>query len=360
MSLVLNSLVLSRDGDDYLDRVSTTFDRGSLTTVLGRTLAGKTTLLRAIAGLQSIDSGTLERDGRPFGTLPAWQRDVAMVYQQFINYPHLSVFENVAFPLRKRKVAASEISARVKGVLDMVGLGSFGERKPSQLSGGQQQRVALARALVRKADVLLLDEPLVNLDYKLREQLREEFRDLLTTQSGATVIYNTTEPAEAMMLGDRVIVMHEGRILQTGTPREVFERPASTVVARIVTDPPMTIVPGTLEDGRILFEGGTSLAASQGMKGMPSGRYRFGIRANEIDPVDEGGIAGRVTFSEVSGSETFLHVETMLGEAVMQLEGVHQVATGRQIGLSLPAERLFVFAAEGEGRLLHAPENGEG
>lgn len=360
MSLVLNSLFLSRDGEVHLDNVSATFDRGSLTTVLGRTLAGKTTLLRAIAGLQDVEAGTLERDGRPFGTLPAWQRDVAMVYQQFINYPHLSVFENVAFPLRKRRVAEPEVAHRVKTVLEMVGLGAFGERKPSQLSGGQQQRVALARALVRKADVLLLDEPLVNLDYKLREQLREEFRGLLTTQSEATVIYNTTEPAEAMMLGDRLVVMHEGRILQIGTPGDVFDRPASAVVARIVTDPPMTIVPGRLEDGQIRFEGGVSLSAPQRLKDMAPGRYRFGIRADEIDPVEERGIAGRVTFSEVSGSETFLHVETALGEAVMQLKGVHQVATGRQIGLSLAAERLFAFAADGEGALLHAPGNGEG
>ena len=360
MSLVLNSLFLSRDGEVHLDNVSVTFDRGSLTTVLGRTLAGKTTLLRAVAGLQDIKTGTLERDGEPFGTLPAWQRDVAMVYQQFINYPHLTVFENVAFPMRKRKVAEAEVCHRVKAVLELVGLGAFGERKPSQLSGGQQQRVALARALVRKADVLLLDEPLVNLDYKLREQLREEFRGLLTTQSEATVIYNTTEPAEAMMLGDRLVVMHEGRILQTGAPSEVFERPASAVVARIVTDPPMTIVPGSLEDGRIRFEGGVSLSAPQGLEGMASGLYRFGIRANEIAPVNEGGITGRVTFSEVSGAETFLHVETTLGEAVVQLEGVHQVATGRQVDLSLAAERLFVFSREGEGALLHAPENGEG
>ncbi|GAA4173584.1 ABC transporter ATP-binding protein [Shinella granuli] len=360
MSLVLNSVSLSRGGEIHLDDVSLRFDRGGLTTVLGRTLSGKTTLLRAIAGLQETDRGTLTRDGEPFGTLPAWKRDVAMVYQQFINYPHLSVFENVAFPLRKRKVAESEVGHRVRSVLDVVGLAAFGERKPSQLSGGQQQRVALARALVRKAGVLLLDEPLVNLDYKLREQLREEFRGLLASQADATVIYNTTEPAEAMMLGDRLVVMHEGRVLQAGVPTAVFDRPASALVARIVTDPPMTIVAGTLDGGRVLFEGGLALDAPGLLAAMPPGRYRFGIRANEIEPVDGGGIAGRVTFGEVSGSETFLHVETMLGEAVVQLEGVHRVEPGRQIGLSFAPERLFVFAAQGEGALLHAPGHGEG
>lgn len=360
MSLVLNSVSLARDGEIHLDDVSLTFDRGCLTTVLGRTLAGKTTLLRAIAGLQQIDGGSITRDDKPFGNLPAWQRDVAMVYQQFINYPHLSVFENVAFPLRKRKVQEREIDRRARAALEMVGLDVFSSRRPSQLSGGQQQRVALARAIVRKADVLLLDEPLVNLDYKLREQLRDEFRRLLTSQADATVIYNTTEPAEAMMLGDRLVVMHEGRVLQTGAPSEVFERPANALVARIVTDPPMTILTGHLTTENIAFEGGLKLAPPAGLSALRPGRYRFGIRANEIELTEETGIAGRVTFGEVSGSETFLHVETAVGEAVVQIEGVHRVEIGRQVSLSLPPERLLVFADDGEGLLMHAPGNGEG
>ena len=359
MSLALNSLHLSHNGDVYLDGLSASFARGSLTTVLGRTLAGKTTLMRAIAGLQAVDRGNMERDGRAFGTLAPWQRDVAMVYQQFINYPHLDVFDNIAFPLRKRRVQETEVRTRVETVLSMVGLSSFAARKPSALSGGQQQRVALARALVRKADILLLDEPLVNLDYKLREQLREEFRGLLNSQSESTMIYNTTEPAEAMMLGDRMIVMHQGRILQTGTPSEVFERPQNALVAGIVNDPPMTILPGRLEEGRVVFDGGVELAVSAQMRSLAPGRYRFGIRATEIEPAATGGIPGHVTFSEVSGSETFLHVETPFGEAVIQLEGVHQVANGSQIGLSLNPQRLFAFAAEGDGNLLCAPGQGE-
>jgi len=213
--------------------------------------------------------------------------------------------------------------------------------------------------LVRKADILLLDEPLVNLDYKLREQLREEFRGLLTTQSEGTVIYNTTEPAEAMMLGDRIIVMHEGRILQTGTPADVFERPANALVAGIVNDPPMTILAGRLDEGRVIFDAGIELPAVAHLKDLAPGRYRFGIRATEIERAEEGGISGHVTFSEVSGSETFLHVETSFGEAVVQLEGVYQVASGSEIGLSLAPERLFVFGADGEGKLLRAPGQGE-
>jgi glycerol transport system ATP-binding protein len=359
MSLILNSLSLRRNGEIHLNDISLTFDRGRLTTVLGRTLSGKTTMMRAIAGLQDIDDGALTREGKPFGDLPAWKRDVAMVYQQFINYPHMSVFENVAFPLRKRKMAGHEVERRVRTVLETVGLDAFPERKPAQLSGGQQQRVALARALVREAGVLLLDEPLVNLDYKLREQLREEFRGLLANQADATIVYSTTEPAEAMMLGDRLVVMHEGRVLQSGSPPDVYASPASALVARIVTDPPMTIMPGRLTEDRIVFEGGLSLTAPTRWPALVEGNYRFGIRANEIVPVDEGGINGRVTFGEVSGSETFLHVATALGEAVVQLEGVHRVEIGRQMGLSVAPERLFVFEDHEEGALLHAPGKGE-
>ncbi|MGF6175423.1 ABC transporter ATP-binding protein [Ensifer sp. 4252] len=359
MTLVLDNLRIARNDEIHLDNLSASFARGSLTTVLGRTLAGKTTLLRAIAGLQPIDSGKMERDGQEFGMLPAWQRDVAMVYQQFINYPHLTVFENVAFPLRKRRVPEADIRSRANAALSMVGLSNFAARRPSALSGGQQQRVALARALVRRADILLLDEPLVNLDYKLREQLREEFRGLLTSQSEGTVIYNTTEPAEAMMLADRIIVMHEGRILQTGAPADVFERPANVAVAGIINDPPMTILSGRLDAGRMIFDGGVNLPVSQHLEKLPPGSYRFGIRATEIEPIETGGVAGRVTFSEVSGSETFLHVETSLGEAVLQLEGIHQLANGSEIGLSFSPERLFAFAPDGDGKLVRAPGRGE-
>ncbi|MBD9541419.1 ABC transporter ATP-binding protein [Ensifer sp. ENS04] len=359
MTLVLENLNLVHDTEVHLNCVSASFAPGRLTTVLGRALAGKTTLLRAIAGLQPVESGKMERDGVDFGVLPPWLRDVAMVYQQFINYPHLNVFDNVAFPLRKRHVAEADVRNRVNTALSMVGLSDFSARKPSALSGGQQQRVALARALVRRAGILLMDEPLVNLDYKLREQLREGFRGLLASQSGGIVIYNTTEPAEAMMLGDQIIVMHEGRVLQAGAPADVFDYPANVAVAGIINDPPMTILAGRLHGGRICFDGGLELSARGHLAKLPPGAYRFGIRATEINLTEAGGVSGHVTFSEVSGSETFLHVVTALGEAVVQLQGIHHVLNGARISLSFSPERLFVFAAHGEGKLLRAPKDGE-
>lgn len=359
MSLRLNDIHLAHGGIPHLDGISAEFRRGELTTVIGRTLAGKTTLMRVLAGLQGVDNGQIRLDDREITRQPAWHRDVAMVYQQFINYPHLSVFENVAFPLRKRRAPEAEIRSRVLQNLERVGLGQMADRQPAALSGGQQQRVALARALVRQAPILLLDEPLVNLDYKLREQLRDEFRGLLTSQNEAIVLYNTTEPAEAMMLGDQVVVLHEGRILQSGLPSEIFERPASAVVAGIVNDPPMNLLEGAIGTEGVRLWGGTLLRLPRHLSDLAPGPYRFGIRANEL-AIEPGGIDGRITFSEVSGSETFFYFDASFGSAVVQIEGVHRQALGETIALAIDPDRLLCFASHGDGPLMAAPGSSEG
>jgi len=359
MTLSLTDIHVEQQGVAHLDRLTLEFEPGRLTTVLGRTLAGKTTLLRTIAGLQEPNGGAITLDGSPFSALPAWERDVALVYQQFINYPHLSVFDNVAFPLRNQGLTSVAIKARSDEMIAKVGLSAVAERRPGALSGGQQQRVALARALVRRAKVLLLDEPLVNLDYKLREQLREEFRSLLSGGDRTVVAYTTTEPAEAMMLGDRLIVIHEGRVLQSGKPAEVFERPASISVAMIINDPPMTIVDGAL-DGQVLsIAGGETSARPPHMSSLPSGAYRFGIRANAIkfDRADQPN--GTISFAEVSGSETFVHFNGPFGAAVAQIEGVHRMAISDRVSARFPSDEIFCFARD-DGRLLAAPTLGAG
>ena len=354
MSLQLRDLNLAVDGVTHLENINADFERGQLTTVIGRTLAGKTTLMRGIAGLQSLDSGTLRRDQQDFGVLPVWQRDIAMVYQQFINYPHLDVFENVAFPLRRQKLAQEVIRQRVRGVLDKVGLSGFEKRRPSQLSGGQQQRVALARALARESGVLLLDEPLVNLDYKLREQMRSELRSLLVEQTSTIVVYDTTEPVEAMLLGDTVVVMHEGRILQVGTPAQVFDTPASRQVALVVNDPPMNFVHGKRTEVAIELAGGILIAPPPHLQALAVSDYWFGVRANELR-VGGATIQGQMTFSEVSGSETFLYVDSTTGPLTLQVAGVHIHDIDSNIGIEIPPERLFAFEATGEQRLVAAP-----
>ncbi len=357
MSLQLHELTLAVDGVSHLDSVSANFERGKLTTVIGRTLAGKTTLMRAVAGLQSLDRGSVLLGTQNFSALPAWHRDIAMVYQQFINYPHLNVFENVAFPLRRKKLDEAVIERRVRGVLDKVGLTGFDARRPSQLSGGQQQRVALARALAREAVILLLDEPLVNLDYKLREQMRTEFRSLLAEQEQTIVIYNTTEPVEAMLLGDTVVVMHEGRVLQIGTPSEVFDRPASVQVASVVNDPPMNFINGLKADDTIELTGGIRLDLPWHLEALTNGNYWFGIRANELR-VGQASVTGQVTFSEVSGSETFLYVDSPVGPLILQVQGVHIHDLASNVGIGIPPERLFTFESTEPRRLVAAPATG--
>ncbi|MEG3630258.1 ABC transporter ATP-binding protein [Streptomyces poriticola] len=352
MNLSATDLCLTVDGVDHLRNVTATFMPGRLHTVIGRTMAGKTTLLRALAGLQKVDSGSLTLAGADFMRTPVWRRDTAMVYQQFINYPHLDVFDNVAFPLKRAGLSRDEIRCRVRQSLARVGLADFDKRKPSQLSGGQQQRVAMARALARDTGILLLDEPLANLDYKLREQLRDEFRTLFSDQGDTIVVYTTTEPAEAMMLGDVVLVMHEGRILQTGSPQEVFERPATTMVASIINDPPMNIFPGRLEGGQVTVAGFQATHVSAHLAGLPDGAYQFGLRATDVS-LGSSGVEGEVTFVEISGSETFVHVVVGGTPFVVQTEGIHDVPLGDLVRLRLRPDRLFAF--DEQGALMRTP-----
>ncbi|MBR1019234.1 ABC transporter ATP-binding protein [Bradyrhizobium viridifuturi] len=353
MSLAMFQISLVRQGVPWLEIASAEFPRGQLTTVLGRTLSGKTSLLRSLAGLLSPDRGEIFLDGVSLVKQPVWRRDAAMVYQQFINYPHLSVFDNVAFPLRRQGKDDEAVHKEVNSVLERVGLSGFGKRKPFQLSGGQQQRVALARALVRRCGLLLLDEPLVNLDYKLREQMREEFRGLFVGQDNAIIVYTTTEPAEALMLGHQVAVMHEGRILQIGSPASVYERPATIDVAQIVDDPPMNILSGSIAEGTIRFGQVLVLDIPSHLSALAPGNYKFGIRSRDLRVVSSGGVLGTLAFSEVSGSETFLYAKGALGELAVQIEGIHDMTVGSPIRVEPEPKRLLAFGAD--GALIVAP-----
>ncbi|MET7718336.1 ABC transporter ATP-binding protein [Streptomyces sp. NPDC005407] len=352
MNMSTTDLCLTVDGVNHLKDVTATFVPGRLHTVIGRTMAGKTTLLRVLAGLQGVDSGSLTMDGADFLKTPVWRRDTAMVYQQFINYPHLNVFDNVAFPLRRAGLSRAEIRLRVRKSLASVGLADLERRKPSQLSGGQQQRVAVARALARGTSILLLDEPLANLDYKLREQLRDDFKTLFSDQGDTIVVYTTTEPAEAMMLGDVVLVMHEGQILQTGPPQEVFERPATTTVASIINDPPMNIFTGRIEGGQVTVAGFQATHVSPHLADLPDGAYQFGLRATDVT-LASAGVEGEVTFVEISGSETFVHAVVGGTPFVVQIEGIHDVSLGDLVRLRLRPERLFAF--DEKGTLVQTP-----
>ena len=270
------------------------------------------------------------------------------MYQQFINYPHLTVFENVAFPLRQRKLDAATINERVMSSLQTVGLKGFEARKIQALSGGQQQRVALARSLAKEANILLLDEPLVNLDYKLREQLREEFRNIFSAQvsSNSILIYSSTDPVEAMQLGGEIIVMDEARILQQGSAKDVFENPANVRVAEIANDPAMNLLPGQISDGRIVVNKDISMPVPAHFKALAAGDYTFGIRAADVSLAPKG-MPFLVELAEISGSETYLHVKNGEQTIVGLLDMVRDFTAGEKVKLALDSGKMYAFGTDG-------------
>jgi glycerol transport system ATP-binding protein len=318
----------------------------TVTVLLGATQAGKTTLMRLMAGLDVPSRGRVRVDGADVTGVPVRQRNVAMVYQQFINYPSMTVADNIASPLKLRGgMDSAAIAARVQALADKLHITPFLKRLPAELSGGQQQRVALARALAKDAPLMLLDEPLVNLDYKLREELREELSALFAA-GHSTVVYATTEPTEALLLGGWTAVMDAGELLQYGPTAEVFHRPASIRVARAFSDPPMNL----------LDRGADRL-------GLPPGAApadaTIGVRASALRVQARPGdtaLPGTVELAEISGSDTFVHAETAAGELVAQLTGVHFFDLGAPITLHLDPADVHVFGAD--GRLQRAPARG--
>ena len=348
MDLVAENLTYKPQDEFHLNDVSFTMKSGQLYTILGRTLAGKTTLLKSIAGLLTVDGGIVKVDGQDFGNIPVWERNIAMVYQQFINYPHLTVFDNVAFPLRQRKMDETTINKRVMSSLATVGLEGFEARKIQALSGGQQQRVALARSLAKEANMLLLDEPLVNLDYKLREQLREEFRNIFSTQvsSNSILIYSSTDPVEAMQLGGEIIVMDEARILQQGPAKDVFENPANVRVAEIANDPAMNLMTGQISDGRIVVNKDISMPIPAHFKSLAVGDYTFGIRSADVSLAPKG-LPFVVELAEISGSETYLHVKNGDQTIVGLLDMVRDFAADEKVKLALDSSKMYAFGADG-------------
>jgi glycerol transport system ATP-binding protein len=314
----------------------------AVTVLLGATQAGKTTLMRLMAGLDQPSAGKVRVDGQDVTGLPVRERNVAMVYQQFINYPSMTVADNIASPLKLRR--ESGVAARVQALAAKLHIEPLLQRLPAELSGGQQQRVALARALAKNAPLMLLDEPLVNLDYKLREELREELT-LLFAGGDSTVVYATTEPTEALLLGGYTAVLDAGELLQYGPTSEVFRRPKSIRVARAFSDPPMNLMAGTATPGGVTLAGGVAFEIA--LPVAVGAALTVGVRAGDL------ALAGSVELAEISGSDTFLHAETQVGELVAQLTGVHQFELGAPVALYLSPAQVFVFDAAGD--LLVAP-----
>ena len=266
MELVLDKVSKKVGPEVWLYDITLAPRTGEVTVLLGATQAGKTSLMRIMAGLDVPSTGQVRVDGKDVTGMPVRQRNVAMVYQQFINYPSLKVADNIASPLKLRR--EKNIDQRVREIAERLHIDMFLDRYPAELSGGQQQRVALARALAKGAPLMLLDEPLVNLDYKLREELREELTQLFAA-GDSTVIYATTEPGEALLLGGYTAVLDGGELLQYGPTAEVFHSPKSLRVARAFSDPPMNLMAALATAHGVVLPGGLTLAIA-----LPRGRRR--------------------------------------------------------------------------------------
>ncbi len=321
----------------------------AITVLLGATQAGKTTLMRVMAGLDAPSRGRVLVDGVDVTGRPVRERNVAMVYQQFINYTSMTVADNIASPLKLRK--ERDIDARVRELATKLHIEPFLGRLPGELSGGQQQRVALARALAKNAPLMLLDEPLVNLDYKLRDELRDELATLFAAGQ-STVVYATTEPTEALLLGGHTAVMDRGELLQYGPTADVFHRPKSIRVARAFSDPPMNLIEGRATAGGVALPGGVELA----LPTAAAGALTIGVRAGALGVRERAGdlaLPGTVELAEISGSDTFVHAKTIVGDLVAQLTGVHVFELGSPVTLYLDPGQAYVFGAD--GNLLVAP-----
>jgi multiple sugar transport system ATP-binding protein len=311
---------------------------GEFFVILGPSAAGKTTTLRAIAGLERADAGRILFAGQDVTHAPVQGRDMAMIFQTFALYPHLSTFDNLAYPLRERRVARAEVRKRVDAIAAMLGIGHTLARKPSTLSGGEQQRLAIGRALIQEPKLLLLDEPLTNLDAKLRHDTRAEFKRL-HRELGMTMVYATPDQLEALTMGERIAVLREGRIVQTGTPDELYLRPADQFVATMVGAPPMNLVPGKVRGGT----GGPVIALpfaeldGSRWRDLPSGAdVLFGIRPHDLMPAagagPDPGFRARVHLTEPLGDMTVIDVD----------------AAGTVLKMALPEEQALAYGVGDE------------
>ena len=356
MSIHLQNVSVEIGGEKIIDNVDLALERGTMNVLLGATLAGKTSLMRLMAGLDKPTSGKILVDGADVTGVPVRKRSVAMVYQQFVNYPSLSVYENIASPLRVARVKGDELDRRVREAARVLGLEPLLKRQPSQLSGGQQQRTAIARALTKRADLVLLDEPLANLDYKLREELRTELPRIFEA-SGAIFVYATTEPSEALLLGGNTVCLWEGEALQVGETPKVYRHPDTLRVAQVFSDPPLNLVGIEKHGDTVRYEAGMQAPASGLYAALPDGAYRVGFRAHQLELAN--GQAGRhvfpaeVTVTEITGSESFVHIKRAQADWVSVLEGVHEFLPGDMIEVALDPGDVSVF--DTGGRLVAAP-----
>ena len=350
MALEFKGVSRQVEGRVHIHPTDLTLEKGSMNVLLGPTLSGKTSLMRLMAGLDAPTTGRIIWNGADVTGMRVQDRKVAMVYQQFINYPAMSVYDNIASPMRLMGISAAEVDRAVRSTAEMLKLTPMLQRKPLELSGGQQQRCALARALVKGAGLVLLDEPLANLDYKLREELRAEIPKIFEA-SGAIFVYATTEPEEALLLGGNTATLWEGRVTQFGATPQVYRMPADATTARVFSDPPMNFLSVFKEGHRINFGSIANAPADGAFAALPDGRYMAGFRANHLELNKHSGSAVELpctlSVTEITGSETFLHLLHGTDRWVGLVHGVHKLVPGDPVSVWLDPRHVYLFDEAG-------------
>ncbi|MBE3066618.1 MAG: ABC transporter ATP-binding protein [Chloroflexi bacterium] len=335
-------------GVTALDDISFDVKDGEFFVLLGPTGAGKTTTLRVIAGLEHQESGSVLFDGEAVDNLTPSDRDIALVFQQYSLYPTMSVYDNLAFPLRSplRRKSAEEIRKKVEDTAEKLRISHLLKRKTAHLSGGEMQRVSIGRAIVRSPRVFLMDEPLSNLDAKLREALRIELQHLQKTQ-GSTTLFVTHDQIEALTMADRIAVLNEGRIIQIGTPEDIYDRPATTFIAQLVGSPRINLYNARREDDTIsISDSDVHLPAPRGSK--PPSEFLVGIRPENVNPDPKGNFTGQLVLAEPLGVETILHIQSGQRTLLSLVPGITSYHLGDVMKFNIAFEHIHYFGLNGD------------
>ncbi|SDG40152.1 carbohydrate ABC transporter ATP-binding protein, CUT1 family (TC 3.A.1.1.-) [Celeribacter baekdonensis] len=347
MTLELDDVSYVAGGKTFIYPTNLALENGTMNVLLGPTSSGKTTLMRLMAGLDVPTKGRIRWNGEDVTGQRVQDRKIAMVYQQFINYPGMTVYDNIASPMKLMGLDHAEIDSRVRKTAELMQLTPMLDRKPLELSGGQQQRCALARALVKNAGLVLLDEPLANLDYKLREELRAEIPRIFA-ESGSIFVYATTEPEEALLLGGNCATLWEGRVTQFGPTAQVYRNPMDATTARVFSDPPMNFLHVEKRGDLMHFGHEESIPAVGGH--VADGKYMLGFRPNHLslEPGDgKLGFDATLGVMELTGSETFVHLSHFDAKWVGLIHGVRDLKPGQKLPVYLDTSRIYLFAEDG-------------
>lgn len=341
--LSLKSLVKRYGKTEVLHGINLDIDDGEFVVLVGPSGCGKSTTLRMIAGLEEISDGVVEIDGNVVNNLEPKNRNIAMVFQNYAIYPHMSVRKNIGFGLRASSMPKTDKEKRVDEVAALLGMTDYLDRKPAALSGGQRQRVAIGRAMVRDPAVFLFDEPLSNLDAQLRTQMRLEIKKL-HQRVGSTIVFVTHDQVEAMTMADRIVIMKDGYIQQVGSPSDVYHSPANTFVAQFIGAPSMNLLPGKANAGRLVLAGGTEISIST----PAEGDVLFGIRPEDLKPTQADGaqLSGTVGVTEPLGSGTLLYVDIGGTEVIATGPGRDAPQAGDQINLKFDPAAAHLFEAQ--------------